>query len=163
MNSIDGSTAGGNSVEPNGARHRPLRIRRGTVADTSGICALFEREYGDSSHPCLDAGCVRRAVSNKSELWFVAEGDASHDRLHERQLQRAKSLGNTARAMISRHHRHLGVLSALMQSAIDTLPAADHDLAFAIARTDIALRALLRHLDGVVGHDGSLRQRAWRA
>ncbi|OXI92463.1 hypothetical protein CFB41_35690 [Burkholderia sp. AU33803] len=157
MNSNDGSTAGGNRVEPNGARHRPLRIRRGTVSDTSGICALFEREYGDSSHPCLDAGYVRRAVSNKSELWFVAE-EETHATIGCMSVSynaqnRSWEYG---RAMISRHHRHLGVLSALMQSAIDTLPAADHDLAFAIARTDIALRALLRHLDGVVvGHDGS--------
>ncbi|WP_244136349.1 hypothetical protein [Burkholderia sp. BCC0405] len=36
------------------------------------------------------------------------------------------------------------------------MPATDHDLTFAIARTDIALRALQRHVDGVVvGHDGS--------
>jgi len=157
MNSIYGSTAGGNSVEPNGARHRQLRIRRGTVSDTSGICALFEREYGDSSHPCLDAGYVRHAVSNKSELWFVAEEETQATigcmSVSYNAQNRSWEYG---RAMISPHHRHLGVLSALMQSAIDTIPAADHDLAFAIARTDIALRALLRHLDGVVvGHDGS--------
>ena len=83
-------------------------------------------------------------------------GDASHDRLHERQLQRAKSLvGIRPRDDFpapSSPGRPVGA------DAIRDRHAAGRGSrpAFAIARTDIALRALLRHLDGVVvGHDGS--------
>ncbi|MDR6500235.1 hypothetical protein J2785_003391 [Burkholderia ambifaria] len=55
------------------ANHPQFTIRRGTVSDIGRICSLFDLEYGESSHPCLDERYVRNAVVNKSELWFVAE------------------------------------------------------------------------------------------
>ncbi|WP_131945723.1 hypothetical protein [Burkholderia pyrrocinia] len=50
----------------------------------------------------------------------------------------------------------MGIASSLMRSIIDTMPVTEHDLAFAIARNDIALRVLRGHVDTVVvGRDGS--------
>lgn len=58
--------------------------------------------------------------------------------------------------MIYRRHRQMGVRSSPMQSVINTMPVTGHDLAFDTGRNDIALRAMQRHIDGVViGHDGS--------
>ncbi|MGY4730734.1 GNAT family N-acetyltransferase [Burkholderia pyrrocinia] len=137
--------------------HHQFSIRRGTVSDTVRICSLFEREYGDSSHPCLDEHYVWSAVSNKSELWFVAEeatGDAIGCMSVSYNAQnRSWEFG---RAMTSQRHRKMGIVSSLLRSIIDAMPVAENDLAFAIARNDIALRAMQGHVDAVVvGHDGS--------
>ncbi|MGU7816806.1 GNAT family N-acetyltransferase [Burkholderia sp. AW49-1] len=137
--------------------HPQFTIRRGAVSDVARLCALFEREYGDSSHPCLDERFVRRAISHNSEIWFVAEEERGAAigcvSVSYNVQNRSWEFG---RAMISQRHRQLGVLSSLMQSVIDAMPTTDHDLAFAIARNDVALRALQAHVDSVVvGHDGA--------
>ncbi|RQR44369.1 hypothetical protein DIE19_35905 [Burkholderia sp. Bp9126] len=139
------------------AGHQQLTIRRGTVSDVARLCLLFEREYGDSSHPCLDERYVRSAVSNNSEIWFVAEEERGAAigcvSVSYNAQNRSWEFG---RAMISTRHRQMGILSSLMRSVIDAMPVANHDLTFAIARNDIALRALQGHIDSVVvGHDGA--------
>ncbi|WP_085963216.1 hypothetical protein [Burkholderia ambifaria] len=139
------------------ANHPQFTIRRGTVSDIDRIRSLFEREYGESSHPCLDERYVRNAVVNKSELWFVAdqktEAAIGCMSVSYNAQNRSWEFG---RAMICRHHRKTGVLGALMRSATDAMPVSEHDLVFAIARNDIALRAMQGHIDSVVvGHDGA--------
>ena len=132
-------------------------IRRGTVSDVLHLCSLFEREYGNTSHPCRDERYVRNAMSNNSEIWFVAEDERGTAigcvSVSYNAQNRSWEFG---RAMISRRHRQLGVLSSLMRSVIDAMPVTDHDLSFAIARNDVALRALEGHVESVVtGHDGA--------
>ncbi|KGX48446.1 GNAT family N-acetyltransferase [Burkholderia pseudomallei] len=132
-------------------------IRRAAVSDIVRLCSLFEREYGNTSHPCLDECYVRNAMASNSEIWFVAEEERENAigcmSVSYNAQNRSWEFG---RAMISRRHRQLGVLSSLMQSAIDAMPANDHDLTFAIARNDVALRAFQGHVDSLVtGHDGA--------
>lgn len=144
-------------MEQDSTSHPQVTIRRGTVSDIDRICSLFEREYGESSHPCLDERYVRNAIVNKSELWFVAEQKTEAAigcmSVSYNAQNRSWEFG---RAMISQHHRKAGVLGSLMRSAIDAMPVVEHDLVFAIARNDIALRAMQGHIDSVVvGHDGA--------
>ncbi|PCE27234.1 GNAT family N-acetyltransferase [Burkholderia ubonensis] len=157
MNSYSENIIGNNYSDRSATSALRLRIRRGTVADAAHICALFEREYGDSSHPCLDERFVRNAIANKSEVWFVAENEIETVigclSVSYNAQNRSWEFG---RGMISEQHRNMGILSTLMQSTIESMPIAAHDLTFAIARNFPALQATRNYVDVVlVGHDGS--------
>lgn len=144
-------------IDRNNENAVTFRIRRATVADARRICALFEKEYGDSSHPCLDEHYVREAISSRSEVWFAA--DVEIDTLigcmsvSYNAQNRSWEFG---RGMISQHYRKMGVISALMQAAIDSMPSSTHDLTFVVARNYASLQALRNYVDVIpVGHDGS--------
>ena len=95
--------------------------RLACVQDAKPLATLFQLAYGDSSHPCQDAGYVRRFLQNERNIYFVGT--------HEGEV--IAGMGITAHpwhdafewglGVTHPTHRRAGLAETLMQQAHDTL------------------------------------------
>jgi GNAT superfamily N-acetyltransferase len=134
-------------------------IRNAAVCDAQSIATLFQRVYGESSHPCKNAQAVEQGILSGSTLWQLAVAE-------EQVIACVASMPNTwnrswelGRGVVLPEYRKAGLGSKLLWHSLQRArQSAFCDVLIGFPRNR-SMMNMLRRLDPSfvpVGHDGAI-------
>lgn len=137
-----------------------LEIRNATTEDAPRISELFKVTYGDSSHPCKDAQCVRDSILSGTTTWHVAmdQGNVvACVTLIRIAWNRSWEIG---RAITLPEYRGEGLATTMMQQSLnEACSSCLCDAIIGFPRSRTMLHIATEQLDPLllpIGHDGAI-------
>jgi GNAT superfamily N-acetyltransferase len=129
-------------------------IRRARFEDAAGLAELFGLAYGDTSHPCRDAGVIAAGMALGRERWFVAESGSQLVGCMSSVKHTWNQSAEVSYGVVHPDFRQSGLGAQLVSTCARTLDT--HSLVHYQPRSASSHRMLRRGgLSGtLVGHDG---------